>query len=240
MKITAGAPVYAIAGSKDLVTDFGFGDGCVVRWNPSSSKVIFTLRVDGASSFDEDETVVGTQDMVLGTSSNAMIAVNLATGEGKELKGALDQQAAPAAIIGRTLLATTTTTRGTTKGGIAAWNLDTAQRIWGVASPKGAQPVSGVGESDALFDGSPRSILVVDGGNAHLLVFAGDRSLSSQTIDLRSGDLGTPTTATIKTSSGGTPSMTVESVGRSRVIVSMDSLLESISIDGRDIHTFPS
>ena len=240
--MSAGDGVYAVPGSKDLVSAFGFGDGCVVRWEATTNRVRFATRIRGTGSFDEDQTLVGPRDLVLGSSSEAMVRVSLANGAQTAMPAGVDQHAEPARIVGRTLLATTTTTRGTTRGGLAAWSLDSGRRLWNVPAPKGAQPTSKRHSSDALFDNSPRLVLATDGTTAHLFVFEGEgHKLTIQSVDVATGDLGDPVTTTYPTRyASGTPSLTVEALGRTKMLVSLDTLLVSIPFDGGAPKRYPN
>lgn len=44
--------VLAVPGTSDLVAAFGFGEGCVVRWDPDSGAVRFAVRVPSLGTVD--------------------------------------------------------------------------------------------------------------------------------------------------------------------------------------------
>ena len=95
--------------------------------------------------------------------------------------------------MGRTLVALTVTTRGTPRGGLAGWDLASGERTWANASLGAAQPVSTgpYHSSDALFDGSPRSLVVPFDGGLNVFVFEGtNRTFSVAPLDLATGELG--------------------------------------------------
>ena len=233
--MSAGNKVYAVPGTADLVSAFGYGPGCVVRWEASTGTVRWATQTgDIAPSSDTDPIITAT-DMAFGSSGNKMVHINLANGAAAELEPVPDVNAEPRAIVGRTLLADTTTTRGSTKGGLAAWSLDNNKHLWSANLPQGAQAAShsAYSSSDALFDGSPRSVLVTGGAQPRLVTFTGEgRTYTDQTIDLTNGTLSQPVKKTFPTryDNEGTVSMTVEDISPTRLIVSMDTLLEVIPV----------
>jgi outer membrane protein assembly factor BamB len=246
VEVAPGDLVLAVPASTDVVATFGFGDGCVVRWNPDDGTVRWTSRLNGTGSIDDAEVVVGPSDLVLPLGST-MVTVDLATGEALQLEVPAEAQAAPDLVLGRTLVANTVTTRGTPRHGLAAWDLRSGQRRWvqldlGAAAPVSRTPYF---TGDALFSGSPRSLLVAEGDEAgdgvSVLVFDGDQgTFSSQPLDLATGDLGPEVRRAYARDSSGIPSLTVEAVEGDRVLVTIDSLLQSLPVDGRgEIVTFP-
>lgn len=244
LALSAGDPVRGVPGGQDVYAVFGFGDTCVVRWNPANGAIRWTSRLTGLSSYDEDEIVDTKQDLVLGTSGAVMVAVDLTTGKARQLEVTGDVNATPSQIVGRTLVALTVTTRGTPKGGMAAWDLATGERRWANASLGGAQPVSGGSShtSDALFDGSPRSLLVPVGDGLNAFVFEGeDGTFSVAPVDLETGELGTQVRrGFLRRYDSGTVSLTIEGRAGDRLIVSIDNLLQSIPVSGKgDVVAYP-
>ncbi|MGN6694032.1 MAG: outer membrane protein assembly factor BamB family protein [Aquihabitans sp.] len=245
LAMSAGDDVRGVPGGQDVYAVFGFGDTCVVRWNPGSGAIRWTSRLTGMSSYDEDEIVDSKQDLVLGTSGNVVVAVDLTTGKARQLEVTGDVAATPSQIVGRTLVALTVTTRGTPKGGMAAWDLATGERLWANASLGGAQPVSTSSShtSDALFDGSPRSLLVPVDGGVNSFVFEGtERTFTVAPVDLATGELGTQVRRGFATryDSGGTVSLTIEGQGADDLVVSIDNLLQTLPVSGKgDVVTFP-
>jgi len=241
---SAGDQVRGVPGGQDVYAVFGFGDTCVARWNPANGAIRWTSRLTGLGSYDEDEIVDSEQDLVLGTNGNVVVAVDLTTGKAKQLEVTGDVVATPSQIVGRTLVALTVTTRGTPKGGLAAWNLASGERRWANASLGTAVPVSrGSNQpSDALFDGTPRSLLVPAGDGLNAFVFEGtDRTFSVSPVDLETGQLGTEVRRGFATRyDSGTVSLTVEGQDGDRLVVSIDNLLQTLPVSGRgDIVTFP-
>lgn len=242
-KFGAGDPVVAVPGTGDLVALFGSSTGCLVRWESASGTVRWTLGVNGDFSIGDEPPVVSSRDLVFG-SYGSLVHVDLGTGRGAQLESVPDAAAEPHSISGRTLIAETTSTRGTSKGGLAAWDLNTNKRLWSTALPKGSQPASDgpYASSDALFDGSPRSVLVVGGSTPRLVTFEGEgRVVDTQSLDLATGELGRPVRRTFPTRYGGsgTPSLTIEDATPARLVVSVDSLLEVIPLPDGDILRWP-
>lgn len=239
----AGAQLVAVPGTGDLVAVFGSSPGCVVRWESASGTVRWTLGITGNYSRSDSPPLISGRDLVLAT-SGSMVHVDLGTGRGAELEQVADAAAEPHSLNGRTLIGQTTSTRGTSKGGVAAWDLNTNKRLWSVPLPKGAQPASTGpwASSDALFDGSPRSVLVTGGSSAQVVTFFGeDRVVDTQSLDLATGELGRPTRRTYlsRYSTSGTPSLTVEDIAPDRLVISVDSLLEIVPLPDGEILRWP-
>ncbi len=233
LEMSAGDVVRPVPGSSDVMAAFGFGDSCVVRWDPASSAIKWTSRLNGFGSLDQDEVVVGERDLVL-----------RAPGEARVLAAPADTQVQPSEIVGRTLVALTVTTRGTPKGGLAAWDLSTGERSWANASLGTAQPVSSgrYHSSDALFDGTARSLLVPAGKGLNVFVFEGtDRTFSVSPVDLATGDLGsTVRRGFLSRYESGTPSLTIEGETTDHLLVSLDNLIQTLPISGKgDVVSYP-
>lgn len=245
LDMSAGDEVREVPGSRDVMAVFGFGDGCVVRWDPATSAIRWTSRLTGLGSFDEDEVLVSDRDLVIGTSGAPIVTVYLPNGKARLLAPAAgDVDATPSQIVGRTLVGLTVTTRGTPKGGLAAWDLSTGERIWANASLGAAQPVTqgAYRPSDALFDGTPRSLLVPVGDGLNVFVFEGtERTFSVAPLDLATGELGTQVRRAFLTRyDSGTVSLTIEGQSGDRLLVSIDNLLQSLPVSGRgDVVSFP-
>ncbi len=238
----ADAHLGAVPGTGDLVAVFGSSPGCVVRWESASGTVRWTLGITGNHSSSDSPPLISGRDLVLG-SSGSMVHVDLGSGRGAELEQVPDAAAVPYSLSGRTLIGQTTSTRGTSKGGVAAWDLTTNERLWSVPLPKGAQPASTgpYASSDALFDGSPRSVLV-GGSSPQVVTFFGeDRVVDTQSLDLATGELGRPVRRTYLSRYGtsGTPSLTVEDASPARLVISVDSLLEVVPLPDGDILRWP-
>lgn len=237
-----GNAIRPVPGSTDVVGVFGSGDGCVVRWDPASGAVRYAARVEDISSVDAERVLLSGRDLVFGTYSEQLLHVDLASGRSARLTIGEDLSVDPLRIVGRTLLAGTTTTRGTAKGGLAAWDLETNEGRWDVRLPSGAQPVS-PDSSDALFEGAPRSLVVPAGQGASLFTFDGTtRAVTVEALDLATGER-TEVSRTewpSRYSRSGTPSLEVEGVTPTRVVFSVDGLLQSMATSGEGaITTFP-
>jgi outer membrane protein assembly factor BamB len=245
LAMSPGDEVRAVPGGQDVYAVFGFGDTCVVRWNPANGALRWTSRLSGMSRYDDDEIVDSRQDLVLGTSGNVVVAVDLSSGKARQLDVTGDVAATPSQIVGRTLVALTVTTRGTPKGGMAAWDLATGERLWATASLGGAQPVStrSLHSSDALFDGSPRSLLAAVDGGVNSFVFEGtEHTFTVAAVDLATGELGTKIRRGFATryDSSGTVSLTIEGQSADDLVVSIDNLLQTLPLSGEgDVVTFP-
>lgn len=237
LEMSAGDPVSPLKGSNDVVAAFGFSDACVVRWDPASGTVKWTSRLDGASSLQRDATVQSQDDLVLTTSSSAIVHIDLRTGLAKELEVPNDYRATPDRIVGRTLVADLVTERGTPKGGLIAWDLASGKRLWAQSDLGKAQPTSkgNYFSSDALFDDSPRSVLVPDGKGLNVFVFDGsDGTFSVRPLDLSSGDLGPEVKrAFLRRYESGTPSLTIEAITPTHLLVSIDTALQTIPVSGK-------
>ncbi|MCU1371958.1 MAG: PQQ-like domain, partial [Ilumatobacteraceae bacterium] len=245
LAMSAGDQVLPVPGSSDVFAAFGFGDGCVVRWTPETGAIKWTSRLDGLGSIDEDEVLAGERDLVIGTTGSPIVTVYLPNGKARVLgEPSGDVDAEPSQIVGRTLVALTVTTRGTPKGGMAAWDLATGERTWSNAALGTAQPAAGSGShtSDVLFDGTPRSLLVPVGDGLNVFVFEGtERTFSVSPLDLATGELGTEVRRAFSTRyDSGSVSLTVEGQTGDRLIVSVDNLLQSLPVSGKgDVVSYP-
>ena len=244
VEMDAGDAVHAIPGGADVVAAFGFGDACVVRWNPGTGAIRWTSRLTGMSTIDQDSVLIGTQDLVVSNTSNQLVAVSLTKGTAEQLKVPNDLQATANQIVGRTLVANTKTGRGTPRNGLMAWDLGSAQQLWAQSTLGATQPVSesAYHSSDALFDGSPRSLLVPVGQGLNLFTFEGTQhTFTVAPLDLRTGDLGTPVRRAYLTAyESGTPSLAIEGQQDPRLFVTIDTLLQAIPVSGHgDVVPFP-
>jgi outer membrane protein assembly factor BamB len=245
LAMSAGDEVRGVPGSRDVMAVFGFGDSCVVRWDPATSAIRWTSRLTGLGSFDEDEVLASDRDLVIGTSGAPIVTVYLPNGKARVLSPlAGDVDATPSQIVGRTLVASTVTTRGTPKGGLAAWDLSNGERTWANASLGNAQPVTTgrYRSSDALFDGTPRSLLVPVGDGLNVFVFEGtEGTFSVAPLDLATGALGTQVRrGFLSRYDSGTVSLTIEGQSGDRLLVSIDHLLQSLPVSGKgDVVSFP-
>lgn len=233
-ELSPGQRVHAVPGSGDAVAVLGSSTPCAVRWDPTDGTVRWARTLDGWSSFQTEASVVGDDHLVLTDGSQTVVAVSLADGAARGLSLPVDTRAVPAAIADGVLVATTETTRGTSRHGLVAWDLASGERLWAVRPAPDAAPAAGTAAwaGDALFDGSPRSVLVVEGERIGLVVFDGtSRSITSSSVGRDDGEveaLGRVEFAT----DGGIPSMAVEGIGAERLIVTIDSTLHAISLDG--------
>ena len=237
LEMAAGDPVLAVPGGKDVMAAFGFGDACVVRWEPASGTVRWTSRLTNMSTIQEDGMAIGERDLVLSNGSGQLVTIYLPNGKARQIETPSDQQVKPNLIVGRTLVADTLTARGTPKAGLTAWDLSTGDRLWAQSDLGTAQPVStgSYHSSDALFDGSPRSLLVRVGDGINVFVFEGtEGTFTVSPLDLDSGDLGAEVRrAFIREWEAGTPSLTVEGIDQARLLISIDSLLQELPVSGR-------
>ncbi|WP_426573544.1 PQQ-binding-like beta-propeller repeat protein [Aquihabitans sp. McL0605] len=245
VELSPGDPVRAVPGSDDVLAAFGFGDGCVVRWSPETGEEVWNTRLNGLSSFDQHDVVVGKSDVVVANSSGALVTMRMSDGTPQLLPVPADVRATPNLIVGRTLVADTATTRGTAKGGLIAWNLLTGERLWAQSSLGTAQPVSDDGHhnADALFDGAPRSLLVRTAAGVNVFVFEGSaRTFTVAPLDLDTGDLGTKVRRAFATRyDSGTPSLTIEGTHGDQLVASVDQLIQAIPVSGKgEIATYPS
>jgi hypothetical protein len=234
LELAPGDPVHAVGETDDLVAVFGFGDVCVVRWNAESGEVSWTSRLIGATSVRDQDVFVGDRDLVVATTDAVLVTVDLATGVAVQLDAPTDTMIEVDSIVGRTLVAATATTRGTPRRGLAAWDLERAERLFAVRLPGDPSPTTDF-SSDALFDGSPVFVLAPTVDGASVFTFEGEgRTFAATPIDLADGTLGTEVRrAFLSRYDSGTPSVSIEAVDPDRVIITVDSLTQAIPITGR-------
>ncbi|CAN5469414.1 hypothetical protein BH10ACT1_BH10ACT1_36680 [soil metagenome] len=236
IEMGGGDPIAAVPGSTDVVSWFGSGYGCVTRIDTTTGKARWATSLPNGNYPDPDDggAVIDDTHLLIRQPSAPPIQVDLATGKVRLLEAMPDAQAAPTAIVGTTILGTTTSTRGSAKAGLAAWDLNTGKRLWDRRLPGDSEPVSSgrYRSSDALFDGESRTLLVTGGKTVRLVTFSGDRTIEIQALDVATGDLGTAVDATLHSRYGtaGTPSLAVESVTPERLVLGVDSIVEVLDL----------
>lgn len=231
------SPIIAVEGSTDLATIFTSFGGCVVRWDPASGAVRYATKIPELFAFDDKAVLSVGNDLVFPDESNLLVRIDLSSGQMAPLDPIADVDAVPDRIIGDTLIALTTTKRGSTRGGVAAWNLRTGKVLWQLQSPDKAKAASD--SSDALFEGTAVSVLLSSNDGLKLLVFD-DTNVTTYGIDLVSGALKTGKPKALPGLGGGTPSMEVEAIEPRRVVVTIERLLTSVPAGSGDIVTYPA
>lgn len=237
LEMRPGDQVHAVPGSDDVVALFGFGEGCAVRWAPDSGAPRWASRIEGVSSVSPEAVLVGDEDLVAPSSSTQSVAVALDDGAVRVLDHPVDTSVEPIQIVGRTLLGASATSRGTPKRGLAAWDLATGERTWGIRIPGDPEPVSYLDgfSSDALFDGSPRFLVQPTVDGADVVTFEGEqRTFAVRALDLGDGTLGPEVRrGLLARYDSGTVSLTVEGIEADRLIVSVDNALQALPPGGR-------
>ncbi len=231
--------IRAVPGSGDAVAVFG--RGCAARWEVETGTVRWAVPV--SIPLGGDEVLV--DDAVLVASDDAtMTRLDLASGAAQSFEAVPDASSAPAGIVGDTLIGLTTSTRGRARGGLASWSLASGQQLMSRPLPDGAEPVSDgpFGSYDALFDGSPRAV-VVPGPKIKVFVFDGaDRTVTTQEVDPVTGEESSsaPRDLLSRYSASGTPSLAVEAITDDALLVSIDGLFQRIPFDPTaDIERWP-
>lgn len=232
--LSSGDLLRGVPGTSDLLAVVTFGSTCVVRWDGATGAVRWASPFELPGSVQKDDTVVSAQLLAFGTTANEVRRVDLATGQVGSLALPADVSARPLRVSGSMLVGETTSTRGSTKGGLVGWDLRTGAVAWQVPMPSGSQSVSrSVNGSDALFDGQPRSVLVATDTGLALVTFDGaDRTYVVRTLDAATGKLSGGTPASFGSGSG-TPSLEVEGVVANRLFAFLDSDLVVIPLDGK-------
>jgi outer membrane protein assembly factor BamB len=187
--------VLAVPGSPDLVAGISFGGTCLVRWDGTTGQLRWTTTAETGGSLDDDDALITADRLFAPTADGAMLAVDLTTGGSSRLALPPDVTAVPVAVSGPLLVAETTTTRGTIRGGLAAWDLGNGQAVWQSAMPDGSKPFSDrtAGSSESLFPDSPLSMVVTVGTGLQLATFSGDTYTATiRPVDPATGALGEP------------------------------------------------
>ncbi|MEZ5138239.1 MAG: PQQ-binding-like beta-propeller repeat protein [Acidimicrobiales bacterium] len=233
-----GDRVFGVPGSDDVVMAFGFGDGCVVRWEPDAGAVRWATLVPDVSTLSRGQVLVGDDDLVAGTSNDDILAVALDDGTARRLAPPPDTSVDPLAVVGRTLVGASATSRGTPRRGLVGWDLATGERRWAERLEGDPEPTSSDPEwatSDALFEGSPRLLLQPTADGVDVVVFEGEqRTFSVAPLDLADGSMGAEVRRGLLTRyESGTVSLTVEHVSPERIVVSVDNALQALPSGGR-------
>ena len=230
--IDPGSAVRFVAGSTDLVAiDPG---GCASRWDSATGAVRWTTRFAAESGPQGDVLVAGANAFVPMYRSG-IVRIDLNTGASTSLPTMANADQAPHSVFGNLLLVDTQTNKGTTKYGLAAYDLTSNTKRWEVLLPKGSQPPSENG-NDALFPGSLRSVLLSGGDNLALMTFEGGEdgpTVTVQALDQDNGSLSATSPRSLGKSSG-TASISILAVQPDRVVVSVEQQIQSIPVDGGD------
>lgn len=236
VELSSSDTVLAVPGTTDAVARFGHGYGCIARWELTSGTPRWSVELTSGEAFTDPEPLLTATDLVETLADGSLLHVDLATGRNRAMDPLPDRESAPRAIIDGTLLAETTTTRGTTRGGLAAWDVATGQRRWDLPLPDGAQPfdTSYDATAAALFDGQSRTLLVTTTATPQLLTFEGKgHTVRQQGLDVATGELGEARTRTFPTRyDSSTPSVSIDAVDGRRVLFSVDSVLDRLPLDG--------
>lgn len=225
--------VYPVPGGTDLIATVSFGGGCAVRWNGATGQVVWAATVGDGTSIDRAPGLLADDRLFL-TSSTGPVAVDVTTGQWTQWTSPPDLTARPLARHGPVLVTASASTRGSTRTGLMGWDVGTGQVRWQAPLPEGSELITaGAGSSEALFSGSPRSVLVSEGNQLELATFDGDsRTVSVQTIVPATGDLGAPVVSQLGSRSG-TPSVRVHEAHPSSLLVSLDSRIVFVGPGGR-------
>lgn len=235
VELDPGDRIVAVPGTQDAVAVFGSGYSCMARWEVATGAVRWAVPAASDPSAGEDVPIVTGSLLLAPSNDGGIVRYDLASGAATPLEVIADAEARPRAVVGGNLVGTTTTTRGTARGGLAGWDLASGRRLWTARVPGDAQPVSDstYRSSDALFDGSPRFVLVA-GESLRLFVFDGaDRTVTTQVLDPTTGEVSGASSRDLlsRNSASGTPSLTVEATTDDALMVSIDGLLQRIPFD---------
>jgi outer membrane protein assembly factor BamB len=242
----AGLDMYEVPGTDDIVIAFASGDGCAVRWNGKTNKLVWRTFLEGASSVNQEDILVSARHMVFTTTSEALVDINLSTGKGQLITKDVDKDTQPHQIIGNLLLADIKTNRGTTRSiGMEAFNLDTGKKAWIVNVPHRAQPASRgrYRSSDTIYDDdSVRFVLAPTAEGARVLVFTGEKSghtYSDQSLNLTNGILGPDKGGTYVSHETGSVTLYVEQIAKDHLLINVSNILQVIPLGGGKIATYP-
>jgi len=218
--------VVAVPGTPDLVASVSFGTTCLIRWDGSTGQPRWTSFLDDGIRVERATTLVTADRFFAPTGDGSIDVVDLATGSSAAVALPADTTGRPVAVVGGRLIAETVTTRGTPRGGLAAWDLATGQPVWETAMPDGSKPFSNAvpgASTDAVFEGSPLSATLVTGETVRVMTLSGDDYTASlHTLDPATGTLG-DRQSWVVAEGPGTPSGGVVQVDAAGVLVDFDS-----------------
>ena len=225
--------VYAIAGSTDLLATVSAMDGCALRWNASTGQVLWTTQLEGANLRDRG---LLTDDRFYTSSRAGIRAVDLASGSVLDMAAPPDAEAVPLFRAGGLLVAESTTSRGTARPGLAAYDAATGELRWRFDLPGGGELLAiGDRSSDALFGDDGRSVAFEADGGVVVATFAGEsRTITIRKVDPASGVLGEATTSQLP-SRPGTPSVTIHSADATGLLFTMDNKIVHLPLDGSPV-----
>lgn len=230
--------VRSVPGTGDAVSTSAYGDGCVVRWEVATGTRRWATRIEGLTSVASGSVLVSPTDLVFASAAGQVGQVDLATGAARMLDAGPGVQARPASLIGRRLLAWTTT--GTEEHGLAALDLAQGRQEWSIDLADGAVPL-GASTPVALDADAAHAVLVIDRERAVLATFRGeDLLVGLAPIDLATGITGSTRSLPLRTRyAGSVPLLTVESKGSGQLLATIDTALAAIDVGSGWITTYP-
>lgn len=168
----SGDPVLPVPGTHDVVVVLSEGSTCIERFNMDTGAQVWATAPPGDSDYDTDHLTFS-GNYLLASDDSGIDVVNMSTGDGRRLTAPNDTTPLARFVIGRRVVATTTSTRGTTKYGLAAWGLDSGQLAW--STPPGiAQPFddSAYTSTDTINDGEAYFLLTASPTTIRTATFA--------------------------------------------------------------------
>jgi hypothetical protein len=228
----SGMVLEQVPGTEDLVAQFAFGRACTTRWEASSGTVRWSRAIEQSIDTDAEAALTPT-DMVT-SSSQGLVHVSLAEGTVTLLPPPADSyMSGPVWLTGSTAIGVATTTRGTPKPLVVAYDLRTREQLWSIDDlPQGAEPlVLGDGFGSTVFPGGAAFLLTpTDDGLAMVTVSEGGR-LEVEDVDPATGRTEIVGTDVLQgATAGSSTTVYLESVGTDDVVLTIDAAVQVVNL----------
>ncbi|HEY4376368.1 MAG TPA: PQQ-binding-like beta-propeller repeat protein, partial [Acidimicrobiales bacterium] len=225
-------PVLPVPGTHDVVVVLSEGTTCIERFNMDTGAQVWATVPLGDASYDSDHLTIS-GSYLLASDDKGIDVMNLGTGDGRRVLAPNDATPTARLVIGRRVVATTQSTRGTTKYGMAAWSLDTGQLAW--ATPPGvSEPFddSAYSSTDTINDGESFFLLTPTATTIRTATFA--RTGRTLTIRIINPDTGVAVKTARTTYSGGgdtgSHSLHIAAVSGDSMVLDIDGDLSTIDL----------
>ncbi|MCU1351448.1 MAG: serine/threonine protein kinase [Acidimicrobiales bacterium] len=228
-------PIVPVPGTNDVVLVSSGGTSCIQRWDLTTGNQRWSRERTANGSIDES-TLLVSGSLVMAPGSHEIEAYGLADGRPHLIALGRDEAAKPQAVAGGRLIAVVTQTRGTARPALVAYDPSTGRRAWAVRlDDKQAFSPPEARTTDVLYDSDPgRFLLAFEPDHLRLVTMARTgRALSVLTLDARSGGVRGKVDGTYLSrydSESGSHSVGVERVRGSQLVITVDSLLQTIDL----------
>ncbi|HYI62381.1 MAG TPA: PQQ-binding-like beta-propeller repeat protein [Acidimicrobiales bacterium] len=230
------SPVIPVPGSDDVVLAFGSTTTCVQRWTLPDPRMRWSRAAELGSGLTDPTTTADGTDLVISDSS-ALVHVGLSEGSMTALPLPRDTApAGPAVLAGGRLVTAVTSSRGTARLSLLAFDLRRGEALWDRALPRGVEAfdLSPDRSTETLFAGDARFLLAPAGADDVALVTLASpgQRLTVEHVAVATGrarPVGRDTFA-LRYEGSTSPSARIERVTGGRVVFTTESIPQVLDL----------